>query len=96
VSGAKDPDINLNIAKSLHAELVGSTLTVLRQAHHEVCSTNRLPSPPQSFPARKPMRFKARIIEATPPRALAWKGRIVIPGLFDVSHHFADRPVRCR
>jgi hypothetical protein len=24
----------------------------------------------------------------SPPRALAWKGRIVVPGLFDVRHHF--------
>lgn len=36
VWGAQDPDINLNIAKSLHSELVGSTLTILRQAHHNV------------------------------------------------------------
>jgi hypothetical protein len=36
VWGAQDPNINLNIAKSLHSELVGSTLTILRQAHHNV------------------------------------------------------------
>jgi hypothetical protein len=41
------------------------------------------------LPGRKPMTFKAKIIEATPARALAWKGKIVIPGLFDVTHHFA-------
>lgn len=40
------------------------------------------------LPGRKPMTFRAKIIEATPSRALAWKGRIVVPGLFDVSHHF--------
>lgn len=40
------------------------------------------------LPGRKPMTFKARIIEADPPRALAWRGRILIPGLFDVRHHF--------
>jgi pimeloyl-ACP methyl ester carboxylesterase len=36
VWGAQDPDINLNIARSLHSELVGSTLTILRHAHHNV------------------------------------------------------------
>ena len=36
VWGAQDPDINLNIARSLHSELVGSTLTILRRAHHNV------------------------------------------------------------
>lgn len=35
----------------------------------------------------------ATIIEATPPRALAWKGRILVPGLFDVSHHFEIDPL---
>lgn len=40
------------------------------------------------LPGRKPMTFKAKIIEAAPSRALAWKGRIVVPGLFDVTHHF--------
>jgi hypothetical protein len=45
------------------------------------------------LPGRKPMTFKAKIIEATPARALAWKGRIVIPGLFDVTHHFEIEPL---
>jgi haloalkane dehalogenase len=36
VWGAKDPDINLNIAKALHSGLVGSTLTILRHAHHNL------------------------------------------------------------
>jgi hypothetical protein len=40
------------------------------------------------LPGRKPMEFRAKIIEATPSRALAWKGRILVPGLFDVTHHF--------
>lgn len=40
------------------------------------------------LPGRKPRTFKARIIEATLGRALAWKGHIVVPGLFDVRHHF--------
>lgn len=40
------------------------------------------------LPGRKPMTFKAKIIEASPTRALAWKGHIVVPGLFDARHHF--------
>jgi hypothetical protein len=45
------------------------------------------------LPRRKPMMFRAKIIEATPSRALAWKGRILVPGLFDVSHHFEIDPL---
>jgi pimeloyl-ACP methyl ester carboxylesterase len=36
VWGAQDPDINLNIARSLHSQLAGSTLTILRHAHHNL------------------------------------------------------------
>ena len=45
------------------------------------------------LPGREPRTFKARIIEATPPRALAWKGHIVVPGLFDVRHQFEIEPL---
>lgn len=45
------------------------------------------------LPGRKPMTFKAKIIEADASRALAWKGRIVVPGLFDVTHHFEIDPL---
>lgn len=51
------------------------------------------------LPGRKPMRSRARVIEATPARALAWKVRIFVPGLFDVRHHFEIDPLagdRCR
>jgi hypothetical protein len=51
------------------------------------------------LPGREPRTFKAKIIEAAPPRALAWKGRIVVPGLFDGRHHFEIDPLaddRCR
>lgn len=57
------------------------------QAHGEAVVGGVLEHTAQ-LPGRKPMTFKAKIIEATPSRALAWKGRIVVPGLFDVSHHF--------
>jgi len=40
------------------------------------------------LPNRKPMSFRATIVQAEPPRALAWRGRILVPGIFDVRHHF--------
>jgi hypothetical protein len=45
------------------------------------------------LPGRKPQSFRATIIEATPARALAWKGSIIVRGLFDVRHHFEIDPV---
>jgi hypothetical protein len=45
------------------------------------------------------MTFRPTIIEAARPRALAWKGRVLIPGLFDARHHFQIEPLspeRCR
>jgi hypothetical protein len=40
------------------------------------------------LPGREPRKFKAKIVEAAPGRALAWEGHIAVPGLFDVRHHF--------
>ena len=51
------------------------------------------------LPGRKPMTFRPTIIEASRPRALAWKGKVFLPGLFDVRHHFEIEPMsseRCR
>lgn len=62
------------------------------QAHREAVVGGVLEHTAQ-LPGRKPMTFRAKIIEATPSRALAWKGRIVVPGLFDVSHHFEIDPL---
>ena len=45
------------------------------------------------LPNRKPMSFRATIVEAEPPRALAWRGRIFVPGIFDVRHHFEIDPL---
>jgi hypothetical protein len=45
------------------------------------------------LPGRKPRTFNAEIIEADPARALAWKGRVLVPGLFDVRHHFEIDPL---
>jgi hypothetical protein len=51
------------------------------------------------LPERNSMTFKAKITEATPHRALAWKGRLVVSGLFDGHHRFNIEPIsdnRCR
>src|SRR5690349_9504585 len=45
------------------------------------------------LPGRKPMTFRATVSQAIPSRALAWKGRIVVPGLFDVTHRFEIEPL---
>jgi hypothetical protein len=45
------------------------------------------------LPGRRPMTFRAKVIEATPGRALAWRGRIIVPGLFDVVHQFEIDPL---
>ncbi len=57
------------------------------QAHGDAVVGGTLEHTAQ-LPGRKPMTFKAKVIEANFPRAVAWKGRIAIPGLFDVTHHF--------
>jgi len=40
------------------------------------------------LPGRKPRRFSPTIVAAEPGRVLAWEGRILAPGLFDVHHRF--------
>ena len=40
------------------------------------------------LPGRKPMRFSPTIVDVEPNRVLAWKGRVFVPGLFDVLHRF--------
>jgi hypothetical protein len=45
------------------------------------------------LPGKKPMQFKPTIAEATPNRALAWNGRLLLPGLFDVHHRFDLEPL---
>jgi hypothetical protein len=44
------------------------------------------------LPGRKPMRFSPKIVAAEPGRVLAWEGRILVPGLFDVHHRFELSP----
>ena len=49
--GARDPDLDLNIARALHQEIPRSTLTVLPNAHHNV-------------PLDAPARFASAILSA--------------------------------
>lgn len=45
------------------------------------------------LPGRKPMRFRPTIVEVKANEALAWKGRLFLPGLFDVQHRFSLEPL---
>ncbi len=36
----------------------------------------------------KPMSFKPTVLACEPGRELRWKGRLLMPGLFDGEHHF--------
>jgi hypothetical protein len=36
----------------------------------------------------KPMSFKPRLMAFEPQRELRWKGRLLVPGLFDGEHYF--------
>jgi hypothetical protein len=44
-------------------------------------------------PQGKEMRFRPRVLEVTPGRALRWLGHLGIPGLFDGEHRFLIEPV---
>ncbi len=39
-------------------------------------------------PGRKPMNFKPRVLAVKPRREFRWKGKLLIPGLFDGEHYF--------
>ena len=41
----------------------------------------------------KGMRFRPRVLEVAPGRALRWLGHLGIPGLFDGEHRFLIEPV---
>lgn len=41
-----------------------------------------------ALPGRDPMSFKPRLLVVEPERELRWKGRLVVPGLFDGEHAF--------
>lgn len=44
------------------------------------------------LPGSRPMRFRPTLVEVSKGEALGWKGRLVVPGLFDVRHRFALQP----
>jgi hypothetical protein len=39
-------------------------------------------------PGAKGMRFNPRLLVVTPNRELRWKGKLLLPGLFDGEHYF--------
>lgn len=43
-------------------------------------------------PGGRPMRFTPRLLVVRPGRELAWKGSLLVPGLFDGEHHFIIEP----
>jgi hypothetical protein len=45
------------------------------------------------LPGRKPMTFRPMIVTAKPNEELAWKGKLFVPGVFDVVHRFRLHPL---
>lgn len=43
-------------------------------------------------PGGKPMGFQPVVLRVEPVRELRWKGRLLIPGLFDGEHYFLIEP----
>ena len=43
-------------------------------------------------PGQKGMAFRPRVLVAEPERQLRWKGRLIVPGLFDGEHIFRIEP----
>lgn len=43
-------------------------------------------------PGAKAMRFRPRVLAVQPCRELRWKGRLLVPGLFDGEHQFWLQP----
>lgn len=45
-------------------------------------------------PGRRPMRFRPLVLVCEPERELRWRGRLLVPGLFDGEHYFRihERP----
>mgnify|MGYP000477668504 CR=1 FL=1 len=39
-------------------------------------------------PGRRPMTFRPTVIDQRPDEALRWRGRLLLPGLFDGEHRF--------
>jgi hypothetical protein len=47
-------------------------------------------------PGAKPMRFQPLVLCAAAERELRWRGRLLLPGLFDGEHYFLITPVAQR
>jgi hypothetical protein len=45
------------------------------------------------LPGKKPMTFRPTIITAKPNEELTWKGKVLVPGMFDVVHQFRLEPL---
>lgn len=43
-------------------------------------------------PGQRGMRFRPRLLVVDPMRELRWKGRLIVPGLFDGEHFFRLEP----
>jgi hypothetical protein len=46
-----------------------------------------------ALPGREPMTIEPRLLVVEPPRELRWKGRLLVPGLFDGEHAFVLTPL---
>jgi hypothetical protein len=46
-----------------------------------------------ALPGRDPMTIEPRLLVVDPERELRWKGRLLVPGLFDGEHAFALPPL---
>ena len=46
-----------------------------------------------ALPGRSPMTIAPRLLVVEPGRELRWKGRLLVPGLFDGEHWFALTPI---
>jgi len=46
-----------------------------------------------ALPGRAPMSIKPRLLVVAPERELRWKGRLILPGLFDGEHAFVLTPL---
>lgn len=48
---------------------------------------------PMALPGRERISIHPRLLAVEPERGLRWKGRLVLPGLFDGEHAFVLRPL---
>lgn len=46
------------------------------------------------LPGGRSMTFKPRVLKVEPNREFRWKGKLLLPGLFDGEHIFTVEPVR--